>query len=206
MVGLQARNIGKYSMDDLYTIIDLPDLEDCQRELLGLVSDHDQSSRAWSISEDDLARASPRFWSWFTAHSIRPLTMLRVFVTAPRGHLQVHIDGDSRLAYPFSLNIPIQGTENTTHTFWDPGPLGKLNLRDVPLAHYLSACVPLNPRQISVLERIEILSPCFVKSDCLHSVENPKDSPRIMLSLRWDCHPELYRQPGDVWRFDRDLA
>jgi len=188
-------------VDDLYITLDCPDLDQYQRQLQSLVPDDQITSRAWSLAPLDIQRASPGFWQWFESHSLRPLTMLRLFVTAPWGHLQVHIDGDSTLAYPFSLNVPIRGTENTWHTFWDPGPLGRSNLRDVPLAQYLSACVPLDPRQISIKEQIEIVKPSFVKSDYLHSVENPKDTTRVMLSLRWDCHPELYRHPSTVWRF-----
>ena len=52
--------------------------------------------------------------------------------------------------------------------------------------------------KLQIVERFEILQPCFTNNEVMHSVENLSTDYRVMFTVRWILDPTLGRQIDEV--------
>ena len=188
-------------MNELYKWIDnFDNLNNIQSELLRAIThDYRQKTHAFTYPEKYIADMCPTFWKWLKPRLYVPTRLLRFYVTAPHSELSPHIDG-APVTVPFGLNIPVLNCESTTMTWWDV-PKDQIKFFEQHEKYgYMSSYKLREPALATnrILERIEINRPCFVRNDIMHSIENDRDTWRIMLSIRFPLHTIRWRTLEEV--------
>lgn len=186
-------------MKELFIPFFIPNFKEIQQELL-LAIDHDykldKKPHAFIYSQEYMQDHCPIFMNWLMPKNRVPIRMFRYYVTPPHQTLGAHIDGVYPTS-PFGMNIPLIGSENTYHIFYDT-PKENLHFRLSP-GGYLGAWIPKDDSIITPMsEGKEILSPYIVNNEILHGVTSKSDEHRVMFTIRWPLHPTLYRNIEEV--------
>jgi hypothetical protein len=188
-------------MQELYRWIDnFDNLDIIQSELISSIShDYKQKTHAFTYPEKYIADRCPTFWNWLRPRLFITTRLMRFYVTAPCSELPPHIDG-APITVPFGLNIPVLNCESTTMTWWQV-PNDHIEVfQDHRNYGYMSSYKLVEGAKdtAEIIERIEIDRPCFVRNDIMHSVENNRDTWRIMLSIRFPLHKTRWRTLEEV--------
>jgi hypothetical protein len=184
-------------MNELSIPFTIPKLEEIQTELLCAIN-HDYKkvvgTHAFSYTYDYMAHNCPKFMAWLMPKVKVPIRVFRYYITPPHTSLDAHIDGINPTS-PFGINIPIIGTKNTYHCFYETskdniyfstdGYLGHIAVRDSSKLNLIN-------------EKIEVLRPYIMNNSVLHGVKNESDEYRVMFNVRWPLHDTLYRKLEDV--------
>jgi hypothetical protein len=178
-------------MKELSIPFTIPNLEEIQIELLSAI-DHDYKSvtgpHAFSYTSDIMAERCPKFMSWINPKLKAPVRIFRYYVTPPNTSLGAHIDGINPTS-PFGLNIPVTGTKNTYHCFYDTPADNKIEFTtDGYLGHI---AVKDESRLKLVADEIEVLRPYVMNNSVLHGVRNDSDEYRIMFTVRWRLYQRI---------------
>lgn len=185
-------------MKELFMPIKLDGFDIVQKELFAILDPDYQlkGKGAYNINLRDLKTSCPYFSDWLIPKLKSYPRLLRFYITPPRSNLGVHIDGRKIMPSPFGLNIPVIGCENTHHIFYF---CDSDNIIDENDKRYLDGAVPKDLTLLKEMERREITSPCFVRNDIMHSVENNQDTWRVMFTVRWQLHPTFGKVIEDVF-------
>lgn len=188
-------------MDQLYLWVkDPPPQEIIQQELLAAIChDYRIKTHAFTYIQSYIARKCPVFWQWLAPRLRTETRLMRFYVTEPYGRLPPHIDG-APVTVPFGLNFPVLNCQGTTMTWYgvDSDDVQRWNQHN---AHGYMSSYKLREdaeSRSTILQQLEITRPCFVRNDIMHSVENPRDTWRIMLSIRFPLHAQRYRTIAEV--------
>lgn len=113
-----------------------------------------------------------------------------VFENTPQQEAKIHVDGLSpgrEGSTEVALNLPLLNP-NGAYMIWYGGDYKLLNSYNPATGvEYLDVAWTSFPKEI---HRQEILRPSLVKVDTPHRVTNLKDTPRVMMSLRFN--PQIY--------------
>jgi hypothetical protein len=173
-------------MKELAIPFTIPNLEEIQLELLSAIC-HDYKKNvntyAFSYSSDYMIKHCPKFMEWLIPKIRKPIRLFRYYITPPHTSLGVHIDGINPTS-PFGLNIPIIGTKNTYHCFYETT---KDNMIPSKLNSYLEHISVKDESKLNLIsEKIEVIRPYVMNNSVLHSVQNNSNEYRVMFTLRWD--------------------
>jgi len=187
----------------LYQKIKIPDFDIKQQELIELVKGQFQDANLltyYDPSKEELENKCPTLYSFICKNSKMPIRFFRLYHTPPFGGLPPHIDGGADSRAPMGLNLPILNCENSSMKWWDEsnarlitGNFGWNNI---------SATRILNRSELRCIDHVEIDSPTFVRTDCIHSVENYNPHPRIVMSIRWRFNKLQGQQFEDVLDYE----
>jgi hypothetical protein len=108
----------------------------------------------------------------------------RLFNTAPNKFLDCHIDGVALDDRYWALNIPIfVPAERHTHSWYNySGKLTKL-----ANSTYTDYFVPEDKTKLTLIDELVLDKPNFVKVGTIHRVENFTPSPRLIMTIRYQC-------------------
>ncbi len=168
-----------------YKKITIPNFESIQKALQNLTDGkfEDQSKLAYyDPSFNDINECCQELHSWLLERSHFRINFYRVYSTAPCGKFGMHIDGGAFERCFTTLNIPISGYVNSTTMWWDES--------NAKMEHFMAyqgvaATRILNPTELVCLDKVEVNQPMMIRSDFIHSVENPNSIPRLCLTVRW---------------------
>ena len=190
-------------MSELARFFSIPNIKIIQEEIWSLVKPEmlTDQTLGFTIKKNDLISNAPTLMSWFfETFDHQPLTY-RLYITAPHSNLKHHIDGFLNLPIAYSLNIPIYNCLGTEHIFWHCEDSNKLrgsddatSQRSKQGARYV---VAKDSNKLKKIKSYELNNPCFFRNDIMHSVENPSDSHRIVLGVRWELSPIKFRNISD---------
>lgn len=184
-------------MKELYIPFTIPNFENIQQELLAAIS-HDYKENkyphAFTYSKSYMQDTCPLFMHWLSPKLKIPVRLFRYYVTPPGQSLDIHIDGTDPTV-PFGLNIPIIGTKNTYHTYYETDPE---NLEPRIPDNYLSGTHPKDLSKLSKIVELEITRPYVLNNEVLHGVRNESDEYRVMFTVRWLVHKILFRNVEEV--------
>jgi len=185
-------------MNELSIPFTIPNLEEIQTELLFSI-DHNYKARcdthAFSYTAKYMTEHCPKFMSWFMPKVKIPVRIFRYYVTPPHTSLGAHIDGVSPTS-PFGINIPIIGTKNTYHCYYDTP---KDNIYATSPNGYLGAWLVKDHTKLKLIgEEMEVMRPYVMNNSILHGVRNDSDEYRVMFTIRWPLHHTLFRNVEEV--------
>lgn len=179
-------------MKELFIPFRIPDFEVIQKELLSAI-DHDYKEsnkpHAFTYPEYYMKHKCPVFMSWLMPRLKLPVRLYRYYITPPRSSLPVHIDGTNPTV-PFALNLPLSGTKNTLHSFYETT---KDNIEFKTGPGYLAATQPVDCSKLEKIVDLEILEPYVTNNAVLHGVTNDTDDHRVMFTVRWLIHETIGR-------------
>jgi hypothetical protein len=108
-------------MNELSIPFTIPNLKEIQTELLSAI-DYDYKkvvgTHAFSYTYTHMIENCPKFMEWLMPKVKAPIRVFRYYITPPHTSLDAHIDGVDPTS-PFGINIPVTGTQNTYHCFYD---------------------------------------------------------------------------------------
>ena len=183
-------------MKELFVPFHIPDFENIQIELLNAI-DHDykveEKPHAFTYQEKYMLEKCPMFMSWLKPRLKLPVRLYRYYITPPKNKLSIHIDGTNPTV-PFALNIPLVGTKNTYHSFYETE---RENMIAKTGPGYLAATQPIDYSKLNKIADLEILTPHITNNSVLHGVTNDTDDYRVMFTVRWLIHPSQGRDVQD---------
>lgn len=175
-------------MNELAIPFTIPNLEEIQSELL-LAIDHDYkaatTTTAFTYPAAYMLQHCPKFMSWLMPKARAPIRLFRYYITPPHTRLAAHVDGVNPTS-PFGINIPVTGTKNTYHCFYDtppdniiyPTPQGGVYLKHISVGDH---------NKLNLIgEGIEVVRPYIMNNSVLHGVRNDTDQYRVMFTVRWN--------------------
>jgi hypothetical protein len=184
-------------MKELAVPFTIPNFEEIQSELLAAI-DHDykvDSTHAFVYSAQHMKIHCPKFMGWLMPKVKIPIRIFRYYITPPHTTLSAHIDGiNPKVA--FGLNIPVTGTKNTYHNYYDT-PEDNL-YSHVPTGYLGSWLVKDQSKLTLIGEELEIMRPYVMNNTILHGVRNDSDEHRVMFTVRWPLHHTLFRNLEEV--------
>lgn len=185
-------------MNELSIPFTIPNLEEIQTELLFAI-DHDYKAKvgthAFSYPSKYMTEHCPKFMAWLMPKVKIPIRVFRYYITPPHTSLEAHIDGVNPTS-PFGINIPIIGTKNTYHCYYDTP---KDNIYATSPNGYLGAWLVKDQTKLKLIgEEMEVMRPYVMNNSILHGVRNDSDEHRVMFTVRWPLHSTLFRKLEDV--------
>jgi hypothetical protein len=185
-------------MNELSIPFTIPNLEEIQTELLSAI-DYDYKkvvgTHAFSYTYTHMIENCPKFMEWLMPKVKAPVRVFRYYITPPHTSLDAHIDGVDPTS-PFGINIPVTGTQNTYHCFYDTS---KDNIYATSPNGYLGSWLAKDQTKLKLIgEEIEVMRPYIMNNSILHGVRNDSDEHRVMFTVRWPLHNTLYRKLEDV--------
>lgn len=187
-------------MKELFIPFSIPNLESIQQELLAAI-DHDYRDSikpyAFTYQEEYMKQTCPLFMSWLLPRLKLPVRLYRYYVTPPGSKLAIHIDGTNPTV-PFALNIPVAGTRNTLHTFYET-PKENMTFKTGP--GYLGATQPIDYNRLVKVADLEIVTPHVTNNSVFHGVTNNTDQHRVMFTVRWTIDHVIGRNVHECMEF-----
>ena len=185
------------TMNELSIPFTIPNLEEIQSELLIAIG-HDYKAvvgtHAFSYSSTYMTEHCPKFMSWLMPKVKLPIRVFRYYITPPNTSLDAHIDGINPTS-PFGINIPVTGTKNTYHCFYETskdniyfstdGYLGHVAVKDASKLNLIN-------------EKIEVLRPYIMNNSVLHGVQNDTNEHRVMFTVRWNLDERILEDVIDT--------
>lgn len=179
-------------MKELFIPFNIPNFEEVQIELLNAIGHDYKESKiphAFTYTQMYMIEKCPKFMSWLKPRLKMPVRLYRYYITPPKSKLAIHIDGTNPTV-PFALNIPVSGTKNTYHSFYDTDTE---NIEPKTGAGYLYAMQPIDSLKLKKISELELLTPHVTNNEVLHGVVNDTDEHRVMFTVRWLVHSTLCR-------------
>ena len=169
-----------------YKLIDIPDYHHIQQDLLDMVPEiftHVETS-AVVVSSDLVLPRCPELQAWLESEGLE-WDIARFFMTAPQGHLPIHIDGTEQYPKFLALNLPIQGCSNSRMNWWDQVELTEAK----DLKYYGDKIRHFDSPNKVLLASLALDQPALVQINVPHSVDNNQDITRVCLSIRFRQEP-----------------
>ena len=187
-----------------YLKINVPNYEVMRQELVNFTAKNvaDQV-RYWDVRRDYFKDTCPVFYDFIMSNSLIPVRLCRFYLTPPYDYLEPHIDGRIVDKSPFGLNLPVLGWENTTMDWYD---CDESNMTD---GNYgfgsIQSTKVIDFNKLKKVASVTIDTPTFVRTDHMHSVNNPNPTPRLILSVRWYSNQTLGQEFEDSFNVKRFL-
>ena len=174
----------------LYTKVNIDDnLFNNIRQELKVARDWSSMKKmAWVPPTGWLQTKCPISYQWIESVREREIQLIRFHLTPPRGKLNIHIDGTIENPRVHALNIPVMNYENAFMRWYDYSD--KSNWKNdyvEPREELYNAKggVPIDESKCVVTDETIIDRPTFLRTDTPHSINNPNDGVRVILSIRF---------------------
>lgn len=185
--------------DWFYSLFNVPNLEQIQKEFLPLRAYYiDKISVFNPLSRSELEEKVPAFSNFLKQIDLYDRWITTSMCTIPPGqNYPLHIDSLNNTGRFVALNIPIINCENT-YTTWYDAEVKEL-IWDKLHGHidstYDEAC-HCDWDTSKEIKRVESKDPMLINVSIPHSVFNPTDKFRFLVSTRFTpelSEPDLYR-------------
>ncbi len=174
----------------LYNKVDIDDnLFNKIRQELKVAQDWSSMKKmAWVPPSGWLQTKCPISYQWIESVREREIQLIRFHLTPPRGKLNIHIDGTIENPRVHALNSPVMNYENAFMRWYDYSD--KSNWKNdyvEPREELYNAKggVPIDESKCVVTDETIIDRPTFLRTDTPHSIDNPNDGVRVILSIRF---------------------
>lgn len=108
----------------------------------------------------------------------------RFFYTAPKGQLNVHIDGTNQTGHNYwAINFPIHVPKKEHYQEWYEY---KGEYKSSFNSSYTNSTLLENPQDIKLIDSLVLDRPYLVKVGTPHAVHNFSTHPRLILSIRFE--------------------
>jgi len=184
-----------------YRKLNIPNYTLIREELEEMTADNVSAGlRFWDVCFSEFETGAPSFFKFMEQRRKVDIRLCRFYLTPPNGFLIPHIDGISFFRSPIGLNFPVIGVENTSMDWYT-----------CPDNNFISGNCGFNKiaatqiKDFSKITKVEstiIDCPTFVRTDIVHGVINSKDTPRLVLSVRFPFTKNSGQQFEDVMELD----
>ena len=173
--------------------------EDMRNEIIKSRDWAQTTGMAWRPPKGWLEEKAPKCYNWIKTVSEYDIAHVRFHLIPPRGKMNIHIDGSLEDPYTISygkvnvksvygLNIPVMNYKNAYMKWYDYND--KSNWKDDyveprDLLFNSKGGVPIDSSKCVVVDQTIIDRPTVVRTDIPHSVDNPNDGVRLVLSIRF---------------------
>ena len=173
--------------------------EDIRNELIESRDWTQTTAMVWKPPEGWMQEKAPKCYNWIETVKEHDTTLVRFHLIPPRKRMNIHVDGTLTNSYAIShgrvnlksvygLNIPIMNYENAMMKWYDYSDKSNwkndyVEPRD--LLYNSRGGVPIDPSKCVVVDQTVIDRPTAVRTDIPHSVDNPNDGARVILSIRF---------------------
>ena len=143
---------------------------------------------AWVPPSGWLQSECPISYQWIESVRDREIQLIRFHLTPAFGKLNIHIDGTLENPRVHALNIPVINYENALMRWYDYSDKSNWKNDYVEPREELNNAkggVPINPTKCVVVDKTIIDRPTFLRTDTPHSIDNPNDGVRVILSVRF---------------------
>lgn len=111
---------------------------------------------------------------------------VRFFYTAPNSNLIVHVDGSNKVghnywAINFPISVPLRGHYHEWYEY-------KGEYVEYFNETYTDSTLLKNPEDVKLIDSLVLNRPYLVKVGVPHAVYNYSSDPRLILSVRFECH------------------
>ena len=144
---------------------------------------------AWIPPKGWLECECPISYEWIESVKEREIQFIRFHLTPPQGKLNIHIDGTIENPRVHALNIPVINYENALMKWYDYSDKSNWKNDYVEPRYELfnsKGGVPIDTSKCKVVEQTVIDRPTFLRTDIPHSIDNPNDGTRVILSIRFN--------------------
>ena len=162
--------------------------KDMRNELIESRDWTQTTDMVWRPPEGWLQENTPKCYNWIEAVREHDITLIRFHLTPPKGKLNIHIDGTLEDPRVYALNIPVMNYENALMKWYDFSDKNNWKNDYVEPRDKLfnsKGGVPIDPSKCVVVDQTVIDRPTFLRTDVPHSIDNPNDGVRIILSIRF---------------------
>ena len=184
-----------------YDIESCPDwlFEDIKNEIVQSRDWTQTTGMAWRPPKGWMQEKAPKCYNWIETVKEYDTAHIRFHLIPPRGRMNIHVDGTLENPYTISygkvnvksvygLNIPIMNYENAIMKWYDYSDKSNwkndyVEPRD--LLFNSRGGVPIDSSKCVVVDQTVIDRPTAVRTDIPHSVDNPNDGTRVLLSIRF---------------------
>ena len=142
----------------------------------------------WVPPSGWLESECPISHQWIESVREREIQLIRFHLTPAFGKLNIHIDGTLENPRVHALNIPVINYENALMRWYDYSDKSNWKNDYVEPREELNNAkggVPINPTKCVVVDKTIIDRPTFLRTDTPHSIDNPNDGVRVILSVRF---------------------
>lgn len=156
--------------------------------------------RFWDVCFSEFETGAPSFFKFMEQRRKVDIRLCRFYLMPPNDSLLLHIDGFSFFRSPIGLNFPVIGVENTSMDWYTCPDDNFIN------GHYgfnkIASAQIIDFSKVTKVESTIIDCPTFVRTDIVHGVINSKDTPRLVLSVRFPFTKNSGQQFEDVMELD----
>ena len=172
------------NMTTLYKKITVPDFEVIRLELLEIVAPQiSQNLKFWDLPFSEFYKSCPTFYNYMVENLYGFPKLFRFYNIPPGGELEPHIDNHANAKNKIAFNIPLLGTKNTTTDYYDTPDD---NMESVSAGGFgsLPILVIKDRSRLVLIDSLELDQPTLVRTDRIHSVTNPNETSRLVLSMK----------------------
>lgn len=171
---------------DFYKKISIPNFSQIQKKLVVVTEKLFFSGQSTAViaNQSELFEQVPELAAFFQEHKLT-YDISRFFLTQPHGSLPIHVDGSEQWPKFLALNIPISGCTGTSMIWWNN--VDQIAVSDT-LA-YGNGIKLFDGASKQIVGQLELTEPALVRIDIPHSVINPTDVARVILTIRFSPEP-----------------
>ena len=164
-------------------------------EILTMVSPQiSQNLRFWDLPVIDFYKHTPTFFNYIKENFYRFPILFRFYNTPPNGMLIPHIDNLVTAPNKIGFNIPLSGTKNTFMNYYTT-PEDNLGVTLNGGFGSMPAQIIKDKTKLVLIDSFEVDQPTLLRTDMIHSVDNPNDSYRLILGMKFtgSTFEEVYK-------------
>lgn len=179
---MQNKYYSKYDIDYWF-------FKNMRNELIKSKNWTEVTKMFWVPPKNWLKKKAPICYNWIEAVREYDIEFIRFHLTPPKGKLNIHVDGTLEKPRVYALNIPILNYENSLMKWYDFSDKTNWKNDYVEPREKLSNAkggVPIDESKCVIIEQTVIDKPTFLRTDIPHSIDNPNDGTRIILSVRFN--------------------
>jgi hypothetical protein len=178
----------------IYKKIKVPNFEIMAEEILTLTQPQiSQNLRFWDLPAAAFYKSTPVFFNYLKTHFYRLPILFRFYNTPPFSKVIPHIDNIPTALNKIGFNLPLAGTKNTSMSYYDT-PKDNLQL-STGFANMYPSQIIMDNTKLVLIDSFEVDQPTLLRTDVIHAVDNPNDSYRLILSLKFagSTFEEVYK-------------
>jgi hypothetical protein len=153
-----------------------------------------QNLRFWDLSVADFYKSTPVFFNYLKTHFHRFPILFRFYNTPPFGHIVPHIDNMPDARNKIGFNLPLAGTKNTAMNYYST-PADNLEIMKTGGFGGHPLQFIKDKTKLVLMDSFEVDQPTLVRTDVIHAVDNPNDSYRLILGMKFigSTFEEVYK-------------
>jgi hypothetical protein len=181
----------------LYRKIKIPNFDLMVEELLTLVQPQiSQKLRYWDLTLPTFYHSAPTLFKYLKTDFYKFPILFRFYNTPPYGMLGPHIDNLTTAPNKIGFNIPLSGTKNTFMNYYTT-PQDNLDITHDGGFGAMPAQIIKDTSKLELVNSLEIDQPTLLRTDVIHSVDNPNETYRLILGMKF-----IGNTFEDVYKFD----